>query len=105
MKFQSTRQYILNLIECILDFHEADFGDALVETGYSLTPLYPEAFSFWALRFVLAGSDIRGRHFWLHNFHSTSERLQHSIIHMETIVDAQNEEEDEEERVALARFG
>jgi hypothetical protein len=104
MKFFATRQYILNLVECILSFHGSDLGSVLVQTGFGLPPLDPEAFSFWALRFVLRKDDMEGRHFWLHNCHSTAERLQYAIIQMEDIVDAQTEQ-DEEERVAMARFG
>ncbi|KAG7337727.1 hypothetical protein IV203_015467 [Nitzschia inconspicua] len=100
----STRHYILNLVERILAFYDSDLGDTLVQTGFGLPPLDPESFSFWALRFVLRRDDMKGRQFWMHNCHSTTERLQYVIIQLEAIVDAQAEDE-EEERVGMSRWG
>ncbi|KAG7354830.1 hypothetical protein IV203_004186 [Nitzschia inconspicua] len=104
MTILSTRHYILNLVERILVFYDSDLGDTLVQTGFGLPPLDPESFSFWALRFVLRRDDMKGRQFWMHNCHSTTERLQYVIIQLEAIVDAQTEDE-EEERVGMSRWG
>eukprot|EP01063_Lacrimia_lanifica_P016799 TRINITY_DN2337_c0_g2_i1.p1 TRINITY_DN2337_c0_g2~~TRINITY_DN2337_c0_g2_i1.p1 ORF type:complete len:357 (+),score=136.45 TRINITY_DN2337_c0_g2_i1:67-1137(+) len=43
----------------------------------NLPPVDPEAFSFWALRFVIPPADAPARLRWLGGCHSTSERLAH----------------------------
>ena len=105
LQFEHTRLYILNLIECVLGYHDKDLGETLVHTGFGLPPLDPEGFSIWALRFVLSREDVDGRQFWLHNCHSTMERLQYVVIQIEAILDAQQEEDGNDEQVAEARFG
>lgn len=106
LHFEETRQHILNLIECVMSFHDKDLAETLIDTGFGLPPLEPEAISFWALRFVLTREDMPGRHFWLHNCQSTTERLQYVVLQIEAILDAQEEQEidEEEERMTMARF-
>ncbi|CAB9523656.1 expressed unknown protein [Seminavis robusta] len=98
-----TRQYILHLLQCVLAYHDTDFAETLVQTGFGLPPLDAQAFSFWALRFVLRQDDVEGRLHWQQDCHSIRQRLEFVLQEAEAILDAQQEEEEEE--MVGARFG
>jgi len=55
----------------------------------SMPPLDPEAFSFWALRFVLGDADVSARMKWL-ACRSTSRRLLFVIDLLESFAESRN---------------
>jgi len=116
-----TRQYILDLLTCALENMTSttksgedgsttkgstdtnSLADTLVhnKANFGLPPLDAEAFSFWALRFVLAVDDYDARLYWLHHCRSTSERLEFVVKEVEAI--SENQRMDQEKKAQKAR--
>jgi hypothetical protein len=94
--YDDTRQYMLHLLQCVLAYHDSDLAETMVQTKFGLPPLQQEAFSYWALKFVLKSNNMSGRLYWLQNCHSTTERLNFIVHEIEAILDAQLEQQDEE---------
>jgi hypothetical protein len=59
------RQYILDMFHCVLPNQESDLPETLNYFGFP--PLEPEAFSFWALRYVLPLDDVASHWKWAHD--------------------------------------
>lgn len=82
-----TRQYILDMLHYLLPLQDSNLVETL--TTFGLPPIDPEAFSFWALRYVVAIDDIQTRLEWSHNCRNTVERLEFVVKEMEAIYDLQ----------------
>lgn len=82
-----TRPYILDMFHYLLPLQDSDLVDTLQTFG--LPPIDPEAFSFWALRYVVAIDDIQVRLQWSHECRNTVERLEFVVSEMEAIYDVQ----------------
>ena len=84
-KNRHARQYILDMLHCVLPNQDTDLSETLKYFG--LPPLDPEPFSFWALRYVLPMDDVASRWKWAHDCFSTAQRLDFIMEEIESILD------------------
>ena len=89
-EFMETRQYILDLLTCVLPNQDRNLPETLEHFG--LPPLDPEAFSFWALRLVLPVDDTKSRLKWSFECRSVADRLDYIVDEIESTLDAQEED-------------
>ena len=79
-----TRQYILDMFHIVLPNQDSSLPETL--TYFGLPPLEPEAFSFWALRYVLPVDDVASRWRWAHECRNTAERMKFIMEEVESIL-------------------